>query len=183
MKKSAPPPATDSLMLPRPSGTRGTALWAEIPVRDGGGGSFPLCPCVQLSWVSGQLSHELSKGPFPLSLTGQRALWPGALRHPLPPQVPSPPELPLHPSTPQRALDGSQPGVSVHVWATGRLGSVVNWGSVQTQSRLWRSWVAPAPDPDPEPSGRGNPTSRPRPQKGQAGFTSFSASLGPSGAG
>lgn len=64
-----------------------------------GGGVLPLCPCVQLSWVSGWLSRELSKGPFPLAPDWAAGSVPGGPEHPLPPPGAQPlPTSPLHPS-------------------------------------------------------------------------------------
>lgn len=184
MKGWPPHPPTASLMLPRPTRTQGTALWAELPARGGAGGPSP-CPCVQLSWVSRRLSRELSEGPFPLAPDWAAGSVSRGPEHPLPPPGAQPlPTSPLHPSRLKRPCDRSQPGVSVHVWATGRLGSVVNCEALCThRGDLWRSRASPDPDPDPELVGGATPLPVPDHRRGRRQLTSFSTSRGASSAG
>lgn len=151
------PHPNDSLMLPRPSRTRGTALWAEIPAGELGQGVLPLCPRVQLSWVSGRLSRELSERPFPLAPDRAAGSVPRG----------APPDAPLHPSRLERPCDGSQPEFPCTSgpwegrarWLTVRRCPHTEWvcGGAGRPLTLTLSWRA------------GRPHVPPRPQKGQAG--------------
>lgn len=133
-----------------------------------GWGVLPLCPCVQLSWVSRRLSRELSKGPFPLSpdrAAGSVARGP---EHPLPPQVPGPSQPP--PCTPT-ASNGPVTGHSLEFPCT--FGPQEGWARWLTEALcrhrvgLWRSRVAPDPDPDPELVGGATPLPVPDHRRGR----------------